>query len=142
MPVRAWNLVLLAALSSNSTAAAATLFDYFQGFVYVYQRTLSVHQHSNCEGLQDVVHADVSRAYASIKLWMLLGRKASAIQEVSILPGNVVAQDRESTLNRKIWNELWPPFEAVLTTIENDAQAESHLVMCTKTLLLRVLTSL
>ncbi|THH33844.1 hypothetical protein EUX98_g253 [Antrodiella citrinella] len=127
MPVRAWNLVLLAALSSNSTAAAAILFDHFQGFAFVYYRSLAVYQNFNYDGSQEVVHAEISRAYASIKLWLLLCRKATAIQEVSVLQTSVNAPDKEGALTRRIWNELWPPFESVLVAIESDPQAESYL---------------
>ncbi|TCD71881.1 hypothetical protein EIP91_000013 [Steccherinum ochraceum] len=129
MPVRAWNLVLLAALSSNSTAAAAILFDYFQGFAYVYYRTLSVYQHFNYDTSQEIAHASISRAYASIRLWMLLCRKATAIQEVSVAQDGISAVDRETTLTRKVWNELWPPFEAALLAIEADPSAEMHLAL-------------
>lgn len=128
MPVRAWNLILLAALSSNSTAAAAILFDYFHGFALVYHRSLRAYQQVNYDNSQDVAHADISRAYTAIKLWMLLCRKATAIQQVSVAQNNVNALDKESALARMIWNELWPPFEMVLTAIENDPQPENHLV--------------
>jgi len=129
MPVRAWILVLLAALSSNSTAAAAILFDHFQSFAFVYYRVLAVYQNFNYDGSQEVVHAEISRAYASIKLWLLLCRKATAIQEISVLQTSVNALDKEGALTRRIWNELWPPFESVLVAIESDPQAESHLAL-------------
>lgn len=127
MPLRAWNLILLAALSSNTTAAAATLFSYFHGFAFVYHRTLRTYQNFLNDGSQEVAHADISRAYASIKLWLLLCRKATAIQEVNVVQAKTGLQDKESPLVKMVWNEVWPPFEAVLTALENDPQADSHL---------------
>ncbi|KAH8106968.1 hypothetical protein BXZ70DRAFT_1003857 [Cristinia sonorae] len=130
MPLRAWNFLLLAALSSNSTAAAAALFDHFHNFTFVYYRALNAYQHFDIDGPQQVGHADIDRAYASIKLWLLLCRKAIAIQELSLVQEDgVVLQDKDGSLTRKIWNELWPPFESVLTALENDPYPESRLAL-------------
>ena len=75
---------------------------------------------------QDRAHADISYAYASIKLWLLLARKTAAEQPVVGASGDL--QDFEGFTAKMVWNELWPPFESVIEAFEMDARAGSNSV--------------
>ncbi|KAH9946036.1 uncharacterized protein BXZ73DRAFT_86240 [Epithele typhae] len=119
MTVRVWNIFALAALSRPTGQAAALLFEHFMVFSLVYNTSLAPYHNSSWPGYdtpdgQDRAHADVSYAYAAIKLWLLLARKAASIR---------VMQDGEGLAAGIVWNELWPPFEIVLSTFEVDAQS-------------------
>ncbi|KAI0797914.1 hypothetical protein C8Q75DRAFT_845203 [Abortiporus biennis] len=118
--VRAWNIIMLAALSSPSNKAAKILFNHFHAFSLSYSKSLSSYQLSECES-QDLVHADISRAYASIKLWLLLSRKAAMHNPFDDVQQTSSYSDESST-SRRVWNELWPPFETVVISLEMDAQ--------------------
>ena len=123
MTVRGWNILVLAALSRSSGASAALLFEHFSTFSLAYNLSLnqyqSVHMLDNADA-QDRAHADISYAYASIKLWLLLARKAS--QEHSGVDATGALQDAEGIAAKMVWNELWPPFETVITAFEVDAR--------------------
>ncbi|KAI0079929.1 hypothetical protein K474DRAFT_1638767 [Panus rudis PR-1116 ss-1] len=121
MSVRAWNFLMLAALSNTSTVAAKMLFDYFHIFCFSYYRILSAHQHVQY-ATQDLAHVDISRAYASIKLWLLLCRKLSIGDHAALERTREGRNDRETTRIRMVWNELWPPFKSVVLSVENDIQ--------------------
>ena len=121
-----WNILALAALSRPTGVSAAILFEYFHTFSLAYNTSLNPYQTAaNLDGAgpdaQDRAHADVSCAYAAIKLWLLLARKASAGH-----PGHDAAgalKDGEGMAAGLVWNELWPPFEAVLAAFEAEARA-------------------
>ena len=70
---------------------------------------------------QDRAHSDISYAYASIKLWLLLARKAA--REHPGVDATGALQDGEGLAAKMVWNELWPPFEAVITAFETDARS-------------------
>lgn len=118
MAVRAWNLVVLAALTSTSTRSARILLDYFQSFSFSYCQRLAAYQQSEY-GSQDVAHMDISRAYASIKLWLLLTQKVSNGSEENLKQQK---SSDEGDSSRKVWNELWPPFESVVVAVEAETQ--------------------
>lgn len=74
---------------------------------------------------QDMLHFDVNRAYASIRLWLILCRKAAS-GDHDILHGtreNPI--DRETLWSRTVWNELWPPLETVVLAMPIDIQIGS-----------------
>lgn len=71
--------------------------------------------------VQDHAHADISTAYASIKLWLLLARKAACEHPGVDASGALV--DGEGVAAKMVWNELWPPFETVITVFEGDARS-------------------
>lgn len=74
------------------------------------------------------LHTDVSGAYASIKLWLLLVSHAAAQRRRSTEPFGETRQEglptgtEELLTSKMIWNELWPPYERVMTVLE----AETH----------------
>ena len=55
--------------------------------------------------------ADINYAYIAIKLWLLLAQKKSELDA----SGNVIFAST--------WNELWPPFEHLVNTLENQFEA-------------------
>lgn len=62
---------------------------------------------------------DISRAYASIKLWLLLTQKVSNGSEENLKQQK---SSDEGDSSRKVWNELWPPFESVVVAVEAETQ--------------------
>lgn len=75
----------------------------------------------------DVSAADVNRAYIAIKLWLLLARKCFEESTVSQIENSAVftkVDNVDEDINtRMVWNELWPPFEKLVTLSESDAEA-------------------
>lgn len=125
MVVRAWNALLLAALSRPTSKSARNLFNHFHAFSFVYCKSLSSSQYLEYES-QDLIHFDVSRAYASIKLWLMLARKASEGDD----DVDVIRREHNSDVDdcfkaRRVWNELWPPFESVVVALETDVQSSN-----------------
>ena len=70
---------------------------------------------------QDRAHADISTAYTSIKLWLLLARKAASGHPSEDATGALL--DGEGLAAKMVWNELWPPFETVIAAFEGDARS-------------------
>ncbi|TBU65728.1 hypothetical protein BD310DRAFT_803111 [Dichomitus squalens] len=122
--VRVWNILSLAALSRSSGASAALLFEHFSTFTLAYTTSLlpyqTVHMLDSPEA-QDRAHADISTAYASIKLWLLLARKAASGHPSHDASGTL--QDGEGLAAKMVWNELWPPFEMVVVAFETDSRS-------------------
>jgi len=67
-------------------------------------------------GSQDMGAADINRAYVSIKLWLLLVHMFDSVQ-AGVVEGGIVNENSA----KMIWNELWPSFETILLSLENDA---------------------
>ena len=121
--VRVWNVLALAALSRPSGSSAALLFEHFSIFTHTYCISLqpyqTVHALDNSDA-QDHAHADIGTAYASIKLWLLLARKAASEHPGVDASGALV--DGEGMAAKMVWNELWPPFETIIAAFEGDAR--------------------
>ena len=75
-------------------------------------------------GSQDMGAADINRAYVSIKLWLLLVYMFESIQ-AGVVEGGMVHENSA----KMIWNELWPAFETIVLSLENDALSGSVSVM-------------
>ena len=110
------------------------LFKHFPTFSLAYNTSLAPY-HTAAAALdmaspeaQDRAHADVSHAYAAIKLWLLLARKAST--EHPGVDASGALNDGEGPAAGLVWNELWPPFEIVLAAFEMDARGGTILVRC------------
>ncbi|KAI0831397.1 hypothetical protein BC628DRAFT_1312212 [Trametes gibbosa] len=127
MTVRVWNTLLIGALSRPSGAAAALMFRHFTSFTLAYNTSLNLYHSpaaiANADA-QDRAHGDISYAYASIKLWLLLARKAAA--ETSSTDPSGGLQDGEAIAAKLVWNELWPPFEQVVGAFEADVRAGNN----------------
>lgn len=67
-------------------------------------------------GSQDMGAADLNRAYVSIRLWLLLVHMFETNQ-AGVVEGGMVRENSAKML----WNELWPPFETIVLSLENDA---------------------
>lgn len=113
--VRAWNFLLSVALKTKSVVAAKVLFSQFSLFVRCFQLSLRHHMQQSL-GTQDMGAADINRAYVSIKLWLLLIHMFESIQ-AGMVEGGVVHQNSA----KMVWNELWPTFETIVLSLENDA---------------------
>lgn len=128
--MRAYNILVLAALQSRHNRASALVLDLFTTFVSTYCYSLSGFQRVGpYQALQNSpLHTDVSGAYASIKLWLLLvghaatqRRRSTEAFGESKRPG-LTAGTEELLTSKLVWNELWPPFERVVAVLE----AETH----------------
>lgn len=113
--VRAWNFLLSVALKTKSVVTAKVLFSQFSLFVRCFQLSLRHHMQQSL-GSQDMGAADINRAYVSIKLWLLLVRMFDSVQ-AGVVGGGVVHENSA----KMIWNELWPSFETIVLSLENDA---------------------
>ncbi|KAI9070388.1 hypothetical protein FKP32DRAFT_1586228 [Trametes sanguinea] len=127
MAVRVWNILLIGSLSRASSTTATLLFQHFPSFTLTYCTSLS--PYTNPSGLdnpdnQDRAHADISYAYASIKLWLLLARKVAG--EQSTMDASGALRDNEGSAAKMVWNELWPPFESVVSAFEADVRAGNN----------------
>lgn len=60
--------------------------------------------------------ADINRAYVSIRLWLLLVHMFETVQTGAVGGGMV-----HENSAKMIWNELWPSFETIVLSLENDA---------------------
>ena len=67
-------------------------------------------------GSQDIGAADINRAYVSIKLWLLLVYMFETVQ-AGVVEGGMVHENSA----KMVWNELWPSFETIVISLENDA---------------------
>ncbi|PIL24081.1 hypothetical protein GSI_13832 [Ganoderma sinense ZZ0214-1] len=122
--VRVWNVLTLAALSRPSGSSAALLFEHFPIFTLAYCTSLQSYQTVltlDSSDAQDHAHTDISTAYAAIKLWLLLARKAAS--EHQSVDASGALQDGEGMAAKMVWNELWPPFETIITAFEGDARS-------------------
>lgn len=130
MTVRVWNTLLIGALSRPDGAAATLMFKHFTAFTLAYSTSLN-HYHSSAvvtgtDAVQDRAHGDISYAYASIKLWLLLARKA--VPERPATDAASGLQDAETLAAQMVWNELWPPFENVVSVFEAEVRAGNNSV--------------
>ncbi|KAF8590616.1 hypothetical protein K439DRAFT_1382139 [Ramaria rubella] len=106
--VRVWNLVVLASLKRASPESAQKLLNLLPNFVMAYVSSLRLPLSGV---LNESAAPSVNHAFASVKLWMLLARKAYFRENRPSIGQDASDSDNEE---RKIWNEMWPPFERLL----------------------------
>jgi hypothetical protein len=94
---------------------AKVLFSQFSLFVHCFQLSLRHHMQLSL-GSQDIGAADINRAYVSIKLWLLLVYMFETVQ-AGVVEGGMVHENSA----KMVWNELWPSFETIVISLENDA---------------------
>lgn len=70
---------------------------------------------------------DISRPYIAVKLWLLLARQSARPNEDDFNSSGEYI-DLENTSVMMIWNELWPPFEAVVCALEQHGATSSLMV--------------
>ncbi|KAJ7063344.1 hypothetical protein C8F01DRAFT_1132647 [Mycena amicta] len=101
--VRSWNLMILAVLLDNSDQHIRPMFELFPALSSLHHNVLRPYSQSSA-GLEFAT-ADLNHAYIAIKLWLLLAQRRAA---------------SDSATAFMVWNELWPPFEAMTATLEGD----------------------
>lgn len=125
--MRTWNVIVLAALSLNGSQCPSLLLRYFHAFIVSYYNSLEPLQAVASEylGLGDVESSHISRAYIAIKLWLI-----AVLRSLTSSPGAPSEGSDVANLNqcRTVWNELWPPFEAVVTNLLHTNGAANALV--------------
>lgn len=117
--VRAWNFLLFLSLKAKSIVTAKVLFSHFSLFVRCFQLSLRNHMQQS-QGGQDTGVADINRSYMSIRLWLLLVHMFDTVQAGEVEGG--MAHENSAKM---IWNELWPSFETIVISLENDALSGS-----------------
>jgi hypothetical protein len=72
---------------------------------------------------QEPPAADINRAYIAIKLWLLVIHNfdVAAAEEMGEEVWEIDFEKSGDNFARMIWNELWPPFERVVTSFEAGA---------------------
>ncbi|KAJ7109404.1 hypothetical protein C8R44DRAFT_286771 [Mycena epipterygia] len=106
LSVRSWNLLVLAVLLDNSGNQILPMFDLLSAFSTTHHGVLGAYTQSAVSPAT----TDINQAYIAIKLWLLLAQKKSSADDL----GNATAL--------MVWNELWPPFEAMISILETDFQ--------------------
>lgn len=127
--VRDWSIITLRAIQSSSPRAAAHFFSHLSRFSYVYHLSLRMHTHTHSLGLpRDLEASEISYAFTAIKLWLLLSRRCATkgpISQSQEIHEERSSQDRNAY---QVWNELWPPFENLITMSEMDQDDVETLV--------------
>ncbi|KIP09568.1 hypothetical protein PHLGIDRAFT_67270 [Phlebiopsis gigantea 11061_1 CR5-6] len=127
--VRTWNMILLASLSVNDSKSCVILLRYFSAFSTAYYASLEPLQATAFDnpGLaSDIEPSIISRAYISLKLWLLVVHKSATFDEGT---GASSQEDLSIQGCRMVWNELWPPFESVVLNLhQNNVAANSLLI--------------
>lgn len=122
-------MIVLATLSVNGSQSPSLLLRYFHAFVLSYYNSLEPLQAiSEHQGLGEVESSHISRAYIAIKLWLLI-----VLKSLSSGPGTPREEETDiASLHqcRTVWNELWPPFEAVVINLLHAHGAANSLVSC------------
>ncbi|KAJ7219313.1 hypothetical protein GGX14DRAFT_435653 [Mycena pura] len=106
--VRSWNVLVLAVLLDDSGNQMNSMFGLLSVFSMIHHTVLRAYTQSTV-GL-DSATTDINHAYIAIKLWLLLAQRKCLTDK----GGNVTALI--------VWNELWPPFEALIGILEADLQ--------------------
>ena len=105
---------MLAALRQND-GVMKQLLRQFRSFTRVYHASLN--------------QADVaiSRAYIAVKLWVL-AIKLIASSGKEVISQSVGSTDFENLTTAMVWSELWPPLEAVVTSLEQHGSSSNLMV--------------
>ncbi|KAG8891866.1 hypothetical protein FRB99_003277, partial [Tulasnella sp. 403] len=131
--VRAWNALVLSALSDPSPLSANALFINLKNFALLYGVSLQPLTAPGAQGLPETIALDLNQAFTAVKLWMMLCRQKHRSGLVShhdadvVLNRGVAINSDESEVlmkERTVWNELWPPFENVLAATSVDESPE------------------
>jgi hypothetical protein len=116
--VRAWNILLLGVLSDSADTHIQVLLPQLNVFTPAYYRCLGTYVLEGTMPSESAV-VDVEHAFIALKLWLLLAQMPLA---------NLT---RESYSVKAIWNELWPPFEALVNLFQADNVPEDLLPLAT-----------
>ena len=121
--------MLLAGLSLENSQCSMVLLRHFPAFVSTYYAALEPLQSTVSDNLalSDTESNVLSRAYISLKLWLLLVQKSPRANENE---GRITESSTYIVVQgyRMVWNELWPPFEAVVMGMLHNNNAANSLV--------------
>ncbi|KAK7019346.1 hypothetical protein R3P38DRAFT_2978554 [Favolaschia claudopus] len=111
LAVRSWNVIVLAVLldTSSNQQTVSIMFDFLSAFSMTHHAVLRAYTQT-AVSMAESATSDINHAYIAIKLWLLLAHRKSQTDD----SGNATALT--------VWNELWPPFEAVISALEADFQ--------------------
>ncbi|KAG8877254.1 hypothetical protein FRB97_003555 [Tulasnella sp. 331] len=125
-PVRAWNALALAALNDSGPSSATGLLYNLTSFALSFATSLRPLTAMSIHAPPEEYSFNLNQAFAAIKLWVMLCRKmhnpyahaiAQDADELTALGkrnGSTLEESEESRTERRVWNELWPPFEGIL----------------------------
>lgn len=91
------------------------MFDLLSAFSTIHHAVLRAYTQSAINPIESAT-TDINHAYIAIKLWLLLAQRTSSAGN----GGNATAL--------MVWNELWPPFEAMISVLETDFQLGMSMV--------------
>ncbi|KAI0093920.1 hypothetical protein BDY19DRAFT_989447 [Irpex rosettiformis] len=116
LDIRIWNLLLLAAVRQNGSATKH-LLGQLRSFSRVYHASLN--------------QADVaiSRAYIAVKLWILTVKLSVISDKENATKTDEELVDVENTMMATVWSELWPPLEAVITSLEQHGSSSNLMAL-------------
>ncbi|KAK0483676.1 hypothetical protein IW261DRAFT_1464504 [Armillaria novae-zelandiae] len=109
MTIRAWNVLILAALMDPSENWITLMYMQLPTFSSAYQATLRGYLQAGTSPPDSAI-TDINHAYVAIKLWLMLAQKRAAKEEEGSISAFMV------------WNELWPPFESLVNVFEAEVQ--------------------
>ncbi|KAF8844936.1 hypothetical protein BDN67DRAFT_942465 [Paxillus ammoniavirescens] len=121
LTLRAWNILLLAALSDSSSKHDTLLLAQFDGFMSPYFKTLGVYVQARTPPPENAA-ADIEHAYIALKSWLLLIQRLSPSRQ---------AVDPRGELTKRIWNELWPSFESLVDLFQVTGPRDEFLPLST-----------
>lgn len=119
LAIRTWNVVVLAALLDPEERWVTMMYMQLGTFAGIYQSLLRTY--SVADNSPDTATTDVNHAYVAMKAWLLLAHKKARIDGA----GN--------ELELGVWNELWPPFEALVNLFETRVQMGLSFTLATLT---------
>ena len=110
MVVRAWNVVLIAALMDPTESRIQLIYRQLPTFSLAHTGALRGYFQAGTSPPDSAI-ADINHAYISIKLWLLLAQRYTTRGEENSVPA------------LSVWNELWPPFECLVNMFEAEVRA-------------------
>lgn len=109
LAIRAWNLLLLAALQDHNHDWGSVLCSHLPLFSILHHHVLRWYLQVDSP-MPDTMTTDINHAYISLKLWIMVTKNG----------------DFHAALT--IWSELWPPFENLANALDTDKLAGSNMV--------------
>ena len=106
--LRTWNILVLAALLDPEERWLAMMYTQLNIFSATYQSLLRTYAY--LDHPPETATTDVNHAYIAIKFWLLLTHKKARRDGA----GN--------EMEMGVWNELWPPFEAMVGLLGTESQ--------------------
>lgn len=61
--------------------------------------------------IPDSATAEINHAYLAIKSWLMVAKQSAEVLQLG------------GPAYHSVWNELWPPFEAIISVLETEAQS-------------------